>query len=121
VIKRSRPASVWLACAAAGLLCYGSSVVAQSARPLGGAGPADPPLGYRGPAAEIAGPSVVKGQPPGIEVGQYAPDFELQPVEPYAILRKWLADDAPANIEHKVRLSQLVGKAPIMLLYGSYT
>ncbi|MHC4180374.1 MAG: hypothetical protein ACYSWU_22960, partial [Planctomycetota bacterium] len=70
---------------------------------------------------KIDGPSVVKGQPAGIEVGQCAPDYELQPIEPYAKLREWLGDDAPVSIEEKVRLSQLVGKQPILLLYGSYT
>jgi hypothetical protein len=70
---------------------------------------------------EIDGPSVVEGRKAGIEVGQYAPDFELQPIEPYAKLRQWLGDGAPESIEEKVRLSQLVGKQPILLLYGSYT
>lgn len=73
------------------------------------------------PAKPLEGPSVVKGEKPGIEVGEYAPDFELQPVEPYAILQKWLGDDAPKTIEQGVKLSQLVGKAPIMLMFGSYT
>ena len=73
------------------------------------------------PAKELEGPSVVKGQKAGIAVGQYAPDFELQPVEPYAILQKWLGDGAPKDIEQGVKLSQLVGKAPIMLMFGSYT
>jgi len=70
---------------------------------------------------EIKGQSVVEGQKAGIEVGQYAPDFELQPVQPYPSLRRWLGDDAPQNIEHGVKLSQLVGKAPIMLFFGSFT
>ena len=83
-------------------------------------GPADPPPDYRQPAPEITGPSVVEGRNAGIEVGQYAPDFELQPIEPYPILTKWLGDDTLDKGEG-VRLAQLVGKAPIMLLYGSYT
>ena len=70
---------------------------------------------------QIDGPSVVEGQKAGIEVGQYAPDFELQPIEPYAKLRQWLGDNAPASIDEKVKLSQLVGKQPVLLLYGSYT
>ncbi len=65
--------------------------------------------------------SIVEGQQAGIEVGQYPPDFELQPIEPYAKLRDWLGDGAPKSIEEKVKLSQLVGKQPILLLYGSYT
>ena len=69
----------------------------------------------------IEGPSVVAGQKAGIEVGQYAPDFELQPIELYACLQEWLGDDAPESIEDIVTLSQLVGEAPIMLLFGSYT
>ena len=73
------------------------------------------------PAKPLEEPSVVKGQKSGIDVGQYAPDFELQPVEPYAILKKWLGDGAPKGIEQGVKLSQLVGKAPIMLMFGSYT
>jgi hypothetical protein len=99
----------------------GAMAVAQEDRLLGGAGPADPPPDYKNPAAEIAGPSVVEGQKAGIEVGQFAPDFELQPIEPYPILQKWLGSDAPPNLEDNIRLAQLVGKAPIMLLYGSYT
>lgn len=69
----------------------------------------------------IEGPSVVEGQKAGIEVGQYAPDFELQPIELYACLQEWLGDDAPKSIEDAVTLSQLVGDQPIMLLFGSYT
>ena len=66
-------------------------------------------------------PSVIEGKKSGIEVGQYAPDFELQPIEPYAKLREWLGENAPKSIEEKVKLSRLVGKQPILLLYGSYT
>lgn len=72
-------------------------------------------------AAPIEGPSVVEGQEAGIGVGDYAPDFELQPVEPHPSLRKWLGDDAPESIENNVKLSELVGKAPIMLFFGNYT
>ena len=80
----------------------------------------------RGGPHQIEGPSVVEGRKAGIEVGQYAPDFELQPIELYAKLGEWLGDlpatdGAPKSIEDKVKLSQLVGKQPILLLYGSYT
>ncbi len=129
----------------------------------GGAGPSDPPSWYKKRAPEtVKGPSVVRGKRAGIEVGQYAPDFELQPVEPYPSLRDWLVDEAlqvvyyqrprrfrvlgllprwrgrvrAARVAYsrkrvndpespdalqRVRLSQLVGKQPILLLYGSYT
>ena len=122
MLKRGRPATLGLACAALAVLCLGSSaLLAQGGPQIGGAGPPDPPAWYRGSAPEIDGPSIVKGQKAGIEVGSYPPDFELQPIEPYAILEKWLGDDAPKSVEQHVRLSQLVGKAPIMLLFGSYT
>jgi hypothetical protein len=97
------------------LLC--NLAAAQPANPFG---PADPPPGYNLPAA-ISGPSVVKGQKPGIEVGQYPPDFTLQPIQPYPALAKWLGAAAPKNVDDKVMLSQLVGKVPVMLLFGSYT
>jgi hypothetical protein len=70
---------------------------------------------------EVQGPSVVKGQKAGIGVGYYAPDFELQPIEPYACLQEWLGDDGPQNIEKCVPLSQLIGDQPVLLLFGSYT
>lgn len=75
----------------------------------------------RGAPKQIDGPSVVEGRKAGIEVGGYAPDFELQPIEPYPQLQKWLRRDAPVSIEEKVKLSQLIGKQPVLLLYGSYT
>jgi len=122
VLKRGRPATLGVVGVALALLCFGGSAVLAQERPrTGGAGPPDPPPWFRGPAPEIDGPSVVEGQKAGIEVGSNPPDFELQPIEPYAIFQKWLGDDAPKSIEHHVRLSQLVGKAPIMLLFGSYT
>jgi hypothetical protein len=142
-------------------LGFAMSVLAAQVPPKqGGAGPADPPPEYRNPPQEIKVPSVVRGRKAGIEVGQYAPDFQLQPIEPYAKLRDWLGNDPPGTASsataprlggdgsssrsgarlprsasvgtgvddtepgglfQKVRLSQLVGKAPILLLYGSYT
>ncbi len=96
-----------------------SSAAARSKREV--AGPADPPLGFRGPAPAITSPSIAKGQKAGIAVGDYAPDFQLQPVQPYADLKRWLGDKAPQKAEDKVMLSDFVGKAPILLLFGSYT
>ncbi len=69
----------------------------------------------------IDGPSVIEGQKAGIEVGQYAPDFELQPIEAYPKFQEWLGRDTPVSIEEKVKLSQLIGSRPVLLLYGSYT
>jgi len=86
-----------------------------------GAGPADPPPSFRGAAPPLTGPSIVKGQPAGIDVGQCPPDFKLQPIEPYADLKQWLGDKAPTGAEDMVMLSDFVGKAPILLLFGSYT
>ena len=71
--------------------------------------------------AKIKGPSVVKGKPAGIELGDYAPDFQLEPIEAHADFKRWLKDKAPKKAEDKVMLSDLVGKAPIVLLFGSYT
>jgi len=85
-----------------------------------GAGPADPPAGYRQPVL-ITQPSVVAGQPASIEVGGYPPDFQLQPVQPYADFKNWLGEEAPESFEQTVMLSKFVGKAPVMLLFGSYT
>lgn len=121
--KRYFKSGVWFACAALAFLCLGSSgaFAQQLAKKGGGAGPADPPPEYRDSSTDVSGPSVVSGQQAGIEVGQYAPDFELQPIEPYAILQQWLGDGAPKSIEQNVQLSQLVGKAPVLLLFGSYT
>jgi len=86
-----------------------------------GAGPADPPPSYLGTAPPLAGPSIVKGQAPGIDVGECPPDFQLQPIQPYADLKHWLGDKAPEKAEDLVMLSDFVGKAPILLLFGSYT
>jgi hypothetical protein len=110
---------IWSPAAALGLLCSWSSLAA--AQGVGGAGPPDPPKGYNQPAGEISGPSVVTGQKAGIEVGQYAPDFKLEPIQPYPALRKWLGDKAPKSAAETVPLAQLVGKVPVMLLFGSYT
>jgi len=122
VLKRVCRATLGAVGVTLALLCFGGSdLLAQEGPRIGGAGPPDPPAWFRGPAEEIEGPSVVKGHKAGIEVGSYPPDFELQPVEPHAVLRKWLGEDAPKSIERGVRLSQLVGKAPIMLFFGSYT
>jgi hypothetical protein len=107
---------------AAFILAIGHGLYAAQPDPImRGAGPADPPPGYRGPALSLAGPSIVKGKPPGIEVGQYPPDFKLQPVQPYADLKQWLGDKAPQKADDLVPLSEFVGKAPILLLFGSYT
>jgi hypothetical protein len=92
-----------------------------AAQGVSGAGPPDPPPGYSRPAGEITGPSVVEGQKAGVEVGQYAPDFKLEPIQPYAELPKWLGDKAPKSAADTVLVSQLVGKVPVMLLFGSYT
>jgi hypothetical protein len=64
---------------------------------------------------------VVKGQKAGIEVGHYPPDFKLEPIQPYADLQQWLGEKAPKSAEEAVMLGQLVGKVPVMLLFGSYT
>ncbi len=107
---------------------------------LKGAGPADPPSWYRrsvkkkGDSSEtddtdptddssvpIDAPSVAEGKKAGIEVGDFAPDFELQPVEPSADLKRWLGVDAPESVQRNVLLSKVVGKAPVLLLFGSYT
>lgn len=103
-------------------------------RGLKGAGPADPPSWYRQSGKKEGdpnetddssvppdAPSVAEGQIAGIEVGDFAPDFELQPVQPSADLQRWLGVDAPESIERNVMLSKVVGKAPVLLLFGSYT
>lgn len=163
--RRRHPTRVWLPCTTLAFFCVGALVLAAEAPVEGkadapkpqGAGPADPPPEYR--AAEpdaVEGPSVIPGEPAGIGVGQYAPDFELQPIEPYAKLAEWLqsnrpqaapasrvryrrgllgrlrrlrgrtvASSAPSgsslSVDDKIALSQLVGKQPVLLLYGSYT
>ena len=118
----SRNTSFRLIPAALSVLCLASaSFGAEEQTSIRGAGPADPPSWYRGDASPMEMPSVVEGTPAGIEVGDFAPDFELQPIQPYADLQKWLGDDAPESVEENVVLSQFVGKAPIILLFGSYT
>ncbi|NQU23303.1 MAG: EF-hand domain-containing protein [Candidatus Nealsonbacteria bacterium] len=87
----------------------------------GGFGPGRGRPGGSGTAKKIEGPSIVKGKPAGLDVGQYPPDFQLQPIEAYPKFREWLGDAAPKSADDKVKLSQLVGKQPILLLYGSYT
>ena len=66
-------------------------------------------------------PSVVKGKPAGINVGDCAPDFQLEPIEISADFKRWLGDKAPKTFEDKIMLSDLVGKAPVVLLFGSFT
>ena len=66
-------------------------------------------------------PSVVKGKPAGINVGDCAPDFQLEPIEISADFKRWLGDQAPKKFEDKIMLSDFVGKAPIVLLFGSFT
>jgi hypothetical protein len=117
--KRSFVARMGAASAALALLCGGASMV--KAQGVGGAGPADPPPGFNQPAGEITGPSVAKGEKAGIEVSGYAPDFKLEPIQPYPILEKWLGSKSPHGAADTVMVSQLVGKVPVMLLFGSYT
>ena len=161
--RRRRPNRVWLPCTALAFFCVGALVLAAEApvedkadapKPQG-AGPSDPPPEFRAPEPDsIEGPSVIPGEPAGIAVGQFAPDFELQPIEPYPKLAEWLennrpraaaayrvryrrgllgrrrrvierivdsASPAPLSVDDKISLSQLVGKQPVLLLYGSYT
>jgi hypothetical protein len=66
-------------------------------------------------------PSVVYGKPAGIEVGQYAIDFELQPAKVHPDFTRWLGDKAPKNTQETVMLSDFVHKAPILLVFGNYT
>jgi len=70
---------------------------------------------------DYRGPSVIKGQPPGIKAGKYAADFQLEPVQLYPQLKQWLGDKAPRRFEDKVMLSDLIGKQPVILFFGSYT
>jgi len=70
---------------------------------------------------EVDGPSVVEGQQAGIAVGYHAPDFELQPIEPYECLQKWLGGNGDGSIDQCITLSQVVGEQPVLLLFGSYT
>ena len=70
---------------------------------------------------EVDGPAVIAGEQAGIGIGYCAPDFELQPIEPYADLAIKLGADAPPSIDEKVMLSELVGDQPVLLLFGSYT
>jgi hypothetical protein len=71
--------------------------------------------------ADFSGPSVLEGETPGIEVDQYAPDFQLEPVEVSPKFASWLGDRAPRSFEDKVMLSDLLGEQPVMLFFGSYT
>ena len=64
---------------------------------------------------------IAEGQPVGIEVGSYAPDFELEPVAVHDDFKRWLGDKAPKTFQDKIMLSDLAHKAPIVLLFGSYT
>jgi len=64
---------------------------------------------------------VIAGKPSGLGLGDYAPDFQLEPVEMSADFKRWLGDRAPKKFEDKVMLSDFVGKAPIVLLFGSFT
>jgi hypothetical protein len=74
------------------------------------------------PGGSVANPpSVVKGQPSGIGVGDCAPDFQLEPIEISADFNRWLGDKAPGKFEDRIMLSDFVGKAPIVLLFGSFT
>ena len=66
-------------------------------------------------------PSVIKGKPAGINVGDCAPDFQLEPIEISADFKRWLGDKAPKTFDDKIMLSDFVGKAPIVLLFGSFT
>ncbi|MFQ6131160.1 MAG: hypothetical protein ACE5R4_03920 [Armatimonadota bacterium] len=77
----------------------------------GGAGPADPPP-PPGPGEGVAATA---------EVGKLAPDFALEPIEIHEDFRRWLGAEAPQTFQDKVMLSDFVGKAPIVLLFGSYT
>jgi hypothetical protein len=115
-------ALIGVAAAVASLVLAGlHGAFAADSTPLRGAGPPDPPASYSGPPAPISGPSLVQGQPAGIEVGQCAPDFQLEPIQLYADFEKWLGPQAPKKFEDQVMLSNFVGKAPILLLFGSYT
>ncbi len=81
------------------------------------------PPGQASADGAAAGPtrSIVEGQPAGIEVGDCAPDFELEPIEIHDDFERWLGDEAPQEFADKIMLSDLAGKAPIILLFGSYT
>jgi len=111
--------------AAAGILFAGLFSAAAAPRNAGnaqrGAGPPDPPKSYLETPGPITAPSIVAGQPAGIEAGQCPPDFQLQPIQVYADFEKWLGAAAPKKFEDQVNLSKFVGKAPILLLFGSYT
>ncbi|MCX7012464.1 MAG: hypothetical protein NTW86_07870 [Candidatus Sumerlaeota bacterium] len=123
LLARSAVASL----AAASFLFAGVFSAAPAPAPGAGrgfnnrSGALDSPEYYQKSTEPITTPSIVKGQPAGIEVGQCPPDFELQPIQPYADFEKWLGADAPKTFEDKVNLSKFVGKAPILLLFGSYT
>ena len=113
--------TAWLLVAVATTACATAAWGQPAGDPRDGLGPGRGAPAANGSPKKIDGPSIVKGKPAGIEVGQYPPDFELQPIEAYPKLCEWLGDVAPRSAEDKVKLSQLVGKQPILLLYGSYT
>jgi hypothetical protein len=81
----------------------------------------DAPRRFNAKAPVFSGPSVAPGQPPGIEVGEYAPDFQLEPVELYPEFEELLGDEAPRSFADRVHLSDLMGRKPVMLIFGSYT
>lgn len=81
----------------------------------------DAPRRFSARAPTFSGPSVAPDQPPGIEVGEYAPDFQLEPVELYPEFEQLLGDEAPKSFADRVHLSDLMGSKPIMLIFGSYT
>lgn len=86
----------------------------------------DPPQYYRdrgaGQQSVLAkAKSVIKDKPAGIAVGDYAPDFQLEPIDIHADIARWLGDKTPEKFEDKVMLSDFVGTAPVILLFGSYT
>ena len=89
----------------------------------------DPPSYFRdreGAQRELAAllkerDAIIKGQPAGIDVGQCPPDFQLEPIDLHADFPRWLGDETPEKFEDLVMLSDFAGKAPIILLFGSYT
>jgi hypothetical protein len=81
----------------------------------------DAPRRFSARAPDFTGPSVAAGRPPGIDVGQYAPDFKLQPVELYPEFKELLGERSPQSFADTVHLSDLMGRRPVMLIFGSYT
>jgi thiol-disulfide isomerase/thioredoxin len=66
-------------------------------------------------AIKINGPSVVKGQAPGIKAGQYAPNITLTRLQDHPDLKK------QSTLTDKVTLADFVGDRPVVLFFGSYT